>query len=152
MKQILKKAPILFLISFSLIGCTSKEQRLLKDVEKHSGIKYLTASKIIFSYSKITGFEDQAGPVYYVLDYTNSDKKDEFVSLYFKNNSGKNSDFETKVDEFIEEEILGAYTSFEEQYKLDFDKPYSYYSSDKLFLIYYQETSTAYFLYHLWIP
>ena len=152
MKQIIKKAPILFLISFSLIGCTSKEQRLLKDVEKHSGIKYLTASKIIFSYSKITGFEDQAGPVYYVLDYTNSDKKDEFVNLYFKNNSGKNSDFETKVDEFIEEEILGAYSSFDDQFKLDFDKPYSYYSSDKLFLIYYQETSTAYFLYHLWIP
>ena len=152
MRQILKKAPILFLISFSLLGCTYKEQKVLENAQKHSGIKYLTDAKVLFAYSKITGFEDQAGPVYYVLDYTSSNKKEEFVNLYFNNNQGKSSDFEIKVDEFIEQELIDAYDSFDNQYKLNFDKPYSYYSSEKLFLIYYQETSVVYFIYHLWIP
>ena len=152
MKQIIRKAPILFLISFSLLGCTSNDERVLSDVQKHSGVKYLTSAKIVFSYTNITGFEDRSGPVYYVLDYTNSSKKEEFVNLYSLNKAKKNSGFEADVEAFIDKELISVYPSFDAQYKLDFDKPYASYSSDKLFLVYYEETSLVFFLYHLWIP
>ena len=152
MKQALKKTPLLFLISFSLIGCTSKAQRVLSDVQKHSGVEYLTSAKILFSYSNITGFEDRSGPVYYVLDYTDSNKKEEFVNRYFLNKIGKSDEFEAEVNDFIEQELGDIYYSFDDQYKLDFDEPYSYYKCDKLFLVYYEKTSIVYFLYHLWIP
>ena len=152
MKQTIGKAFILFLISFSLIGCTSKEQRVLNDVQKHSGIKYLTDSKVLFAYTRISGFEDKAGPVYYVLDYSSSNKKEEFVSLYYLNKTRKDDEFEAAVDEFIEQKLIDAYYTFDDQYKLDFEKPYSYYKENETFIIYYQETSIAYFLYYLLIP
>ena len=150
MKKILKKASILFLISFSLIGCTSKEQRILKDVEKNSGINYLTDAKILFSYTNITGFEDKAGPVYYVLDYSKSNKKDEFINTYF-DKTGSDSEFETKLSEFIEQEFGDVYSSFEAKYKINLDFRRGTYRRENLFMIYYPDTDVSYFLYHLWI-
>ena len=151
MNKILKKASILFLISFSLIGCTSKEQRLLKDVEKYSHINYLTDGKILFSYSNITGFEDKAGPVYYVLDYSKSDKKDVFINTYF-DKTGSDNEFDTKLREFIEREMVGDYASFDSKYKINFDAPRGTYRRENLFMIYYPDTDVSYFIYHLWIP
>ena len=150
MNKILRKAPILFLISFSLIGCTTKEQRILKDVEKNSRIKYLTSAKILFSYTNITGFEDQAGPVYYVLDFSKSNKKEEFINTYFYK-TGKNTEFEAKVNEFVEQKLVGVYSSFDSQYKLNFEASYSYYQGEELFMVYYPDTDVSYFLYDLWI-
>lgn len=150
MNKILGKAPILFLISISLLGCTPKEQRILKNVEKNSGIKYLTSAKILFSYTNITGFEDRSGPVYYVLDFSKSNKKEEFISTYF-DKAGKNTEFEAKVNGFVEQELVGAYSSFDSQYKLNFEASYSYYQGEKLFMIYYLDTDVSYFLYDLWI-
>ena len=150
MNKILRKAPILFLISFSLIGCTPKEQRILKDVEKNSRIKYLTSAKILFSYTNITGFEDQTGPVYYVLDFSKSNKKEEFINTYFYK-TGKNTEFEAKVNEFVEQELVGVYSSFDSQYKLNFEASYSYYQGEELFMVYYPDTDVSYFLYDLWI-
>lgn len=150
MNKILGKAPILFLISISLLGCTPKEQRILKNVEKNSGIKYLTSAKILFSYANITGFEDKSGPVYYVFDFSKSNKKEEFISTYF-DKTGKNTEFEVKVNGFVEQELVGAYSSFDSQYKLNFEASYSYYQGEKLFMIYYLDTDVSYFLYDLWI-
>lgn len=150
MIKIIRKAPILFLISISLFGCAPKEQRILKNVEKNSGIKYLTSAKILFSYTNITGFEDRSGPVYYVLDFSKSNKKEEFISTYF-DKAGKNTEFEAKVNEFVEQELVGAYSSFDSQYKLNFEASYSYYQGEKLFMIYYLDTDVSYFLYDLWI-
>ena len=147
MNRILRKASILFLISFSLLGCAPKEQRILKDVEKNSGIKYLTSAKILFSYTNITGFEDQSGPVYYVLDFSKSNKKEEFINTYFYK-TGKNTEFETNVNEFVEQELVGVYSSFDSQYKLNFEASYSYYQSKKLFMVYYSDKDVSYFLYH----
>ena len=147
MNRILRKAPILFLISFSLLGCAPKEQRILKDVEKNSGIKYLTSAKILFSYTNITGFEDQSGPVYYVLDFSKSNKKEEFINTYFYK-TGKNAGFEANVNEFVEQELVGVYSSFDSQYKLNFETSYSYYQSKKLFMVYYPDTDVSYFLYY----
>ena len=151
MKQTLKSS-ILFLISFSLFSCGNNDQRILKDVEKHSGMKYLSSAKIVFSYTNITGFEDRAGPVYYVLDFSNSNKKDQFINLYFLNKREKSGEFETALNKFVQEELGGVYYTFDKQYQLDLEAPYSYYYEENLFLIYYQETSITYFLYHLWIP
>ncbi len=150
MNKILRKAPILFLISFSLIGCKPKEQRILKDVEKNSGINYLTSAKILFSYTNITGFEDRAGPVYYVLDFSKSNKKDTFINTYF-DKAGKNTEFEAKVNEFVEQKLVDVYSSFDSRYKLDFEASYSYYQGEKLFMVYYPDTDVSYFLYDLWI-
>lgn len=150
MNKILEKAPILFLISISLLGCAPKDQRILKDVEKNSGINYLTSAKILFSYTNITGFEDQSGPVYYVLDFSKSNKKEEFINTYFYK-TGKNTEFETNVNEFVEQELVGVYSSFDSQYKLSFEASYSYYQGEKLFMVYYPDTDVSYFLYHLWI-
>ncbi len=147
MNKNLKKAPILFLISISLLGCAPKEQRILKDVEKNSGIKYLTSAKILFSYSNITGFEDQSGPVYYVLDFSKSNKKEEFTNTYFYK-TGKNTEFEANVNEFVEQELVRVYGSFDSQYKLNFETSYSYYQSKKLFMVYYPDTDVSYFLYY----
>lgn len=151
MKQTLK-ASILFLISFSLFSCGNNDQRILKDAMKNSGINYLSSAKIVFSYTNISGFEDRAGPVYYVLDFSNSNKKDQFINLYFLNKREKSGEFEAALNEFVQEELGGAYYSFDKQYQLDLEAPYSYYYEENLFLIYHQETSITYFLYHLWIP
>ena len=150
MSKILKKASILFLISFSLLGCAPKEQRILKSVEKNSGIKYLTSAKILFSYTNITGFEGRSGPVYYVLDFSKSNKKDAFINTYF-DKTGKSTEFETNVNEFVEQKLVWVYSSFDSQYKLNFGTSYSYYQSKKLFMVYYPDTDISYFLYHLWI-
>ena len=150
MNKIIRNAPILFFISISLLGCAPKEQRILKDVEKNSRIKYLTSAKILFSYTNITGFEDQSGPVYYVLDFSKSNKKEEFINTYFYK-TGKNTEFEAKVNEFVEQELVRVYSSFDSQYKLNFETSYSYYQGEKLFIIYYPDTDVSYFLYHLWI-
>ena len=147
MNKILRKAPILFLISISLLGCAPKEQRILKNVEKNSGIKYLTSAKILFYYTNITGFEDQSGPVYYVLDFSKSNKKEEFINTYFYK-TGKNTEFEANVNEFVEQELVWVYSSFDSQYKLDFEASYSYYQGEKLFMIYYPDTDVSYFLYY----
>lgn len=150
MIKILRKAPILFLISISLLGCTPKEQRILKDVEKNSGINYLTSAKILFSYTNITGFEDQSGPVYYVLDFSKSNKKEEFINTYF-DKTGSDSEFDTKITEFIEKEIGDVYSSFDSQYKVNLDLRRGTYRRENLFMIYYPDTDVSYFLYHLWI-
>ena len=150
MNKILRKAPILFLISFSLLGCTPKEQRILKDVEKNSGIKYLTSAKILFSYTNITGFEDRSGPVYYVLDFSKSNKKEEFINTYF-DKTGSDNEFDTKLREFIEQEMVGDYASFDSKYKINFDAPRGTYRRENLFMIYYPDTDVSYFLYDLWI-
>ena len=147
MIKILRKAPILFLISISLLGCAPKEQRTLMNVEKNSGIKYLTSAKILFSYTNITGFTDRVGPVYYVLDFSKSNKKDAFINTYF-DKAGKNTEFEAKVNEFVEQELVWVYSSFDSQYKLDFEASYSYYQGEKLFMIYYPDTDVSYFLYY----
>ena len=152
MKQNLKKASILFLISFSLFSCGNNDQRILKDVEKHSGINYLSSAKIVFSYTNISGFEDRAGPVYYVLDYSNSNKKEQFINKYFFNKRDKSGEFEMALNEFVQKELGGVYYSFDKQYQLDLEAPYSYYYEENLFLVYYEKSSAAYFLYHLWIP
>ena len=150
MNTILRKTPILFLISISLLGCAPKEQRILKDVEKNSGIRYLTSAKILFSYTNITGFEDQSGPVYYVLDFSKSDKKEEFVNKYF-DKAGSDDEFETKLTEFINQEFGDVYSSFDSNYKVNLDLPHGTYRRENLFMIYYPETDVSYFLYHLWI-
>ena len=147
MNKILRKAPTLFLISISLLGCAPKEQRILKAVEKNSGVKYLTSAKILFYYTNITGFEGKSGPVYYVLDFSKSNKKDAFINTYF-DKTGKNTEFEAKVNEFVEQELVGVYSSFDSQNKLDFEASYSYYQGEDLFMIYYPDTDVSYFLYY----
>ena len=151
MDKILKEASILFLISFSLLGCTPKEQRILKDVEKNSGIKYLTSAKILFSYTNITGFNDRSGPVYYALDFSKSNKKDVFINTYF-DKTGSDNEFNTKLMDFIEQEMLSDYVSFDSKYKINFDAPRGTYRCENLFMIYYPDTDVSYFIYHLWIP
>ena len=147
MNKILKKAPILFLISISLLGCTPKEQRILKAVEKNSGIKYLTSAKILFSYTNISGFEGQSGPVYYVLDFSKSNKKDAFINTYF-DKTGSDSEFDAKLTEFLDKEFVGVYSGFDQEYKINFDAPRGTYRCENLFMIYYPDTDVSYFLYY----
>ena len=147
MNIILRKAPILFLISFSLLGCTPKEQRTLKAVEKNSGIKYLTSAKILFSYTNITGFEDRTGPVYYVLDFSKSNKKEEFINTYF-DKTESDDEFDAKLTEFLDKEFVGVYSGFDQEYKINFDARRGTYRRDNLFMIYCPDTDVSYFLYY----
>ena len=156
MKQILKKAPILFLISFSLMGCTSKEVKLLKKIEDSGFVKHLTDAKILFSYEHITGF-DSSGPVYYVLDFT--DKEKDFLDQFNNKKTGENSllngpsdKFEELVNDFVQQWIGMAYLEFKEEYQIDFEKPYSYYCASlertiDYAIIYRSDTSIANLLY-----
>ena len=154
----LKKAALLSLLSISLLGCTSKEVRHLKEIESNGVIKYLTEAEILFAYENITGF-DSSGPLYYVLDFTNKEKEQDFVDQFYnpktKENSlndGPNVDFELKVNDFVQQWIGMDYLTFEEDYKIDFEAPYSYYipSLDRgleFALIYRAETHIVNFLY-----
>lgn len=157
MKQIVKKAPIILLVSFSLVGCVSRSKQELMRIEEKTELKYLTDGKILFYYDDIKGF-DSSGPVYCVLDYSNSNKKEEFISQFYKVKTGENSlqnensdKFETAVNNFLQQWMGNDYSSFDEQYKLDFTKSYSYYcpclEPFEQALIYYAETSTAYLIY-----
>lgn len=152
----LKRASILFLISFSLIGCASKEVKLLKKIEDSGFIKHLTDAKILFSYEHITGF-DSSGPVYYVLDFT--DKEKDFLDQFNNKKTGENSllngpsdKFEELVNDFVQQWIGMAYLEFKEDYQIDFEKSYSYYCASlertiDYAIIYHSDTSIANLLY-----
>ena len=152
MKQIVRRVSILFLISISLIGCTSKEERRLQEFKS---LKHLADAKILFYYDRIEGL-DSSGPVYYVLDF--KDKEKDFIDQFYNAKTGENSlkkgpdtDFEWKVNEFVQQWIGFDYLTFDEEYQIDFEKTYEYYSPSleplEIALIYYAETSTAYLLY-----
>ena len=131
MNKILKKASILFLISFSLIGCTDQAKQRLKRLEREGSIKHWIEGTILFHYEHLTGM-DNSGPVYFVLDF--SANNENFLAQFnteketdFKLKQGPDMTFEARVNEFVEKEIGSAYYSWDEEYQINFEKPYSYF-------------------------
>ena len=153
MNKNLKKASILFLISFSLIGCTDQAKQRLKRLEREGSIKHWTEGTILFHYEHITGM-DSSGPVYYVLDF--SANNENFLAQFntaketdFKLKQGPDMTFETKANEFVQKWIGSAYYSWDEEYQINFEKPYSYYGSVEpdseltFGFVYYTETDVV---------
>ena len=154
MNKNLKKASILFLISFSLIGCTDQAKQRLKRLERESSIKHWIEGTILFHYEHITGM-DSSGPVYFVLDF--SANNENFLAqfsntekeTYFKLKQGPDMTFETRTNEFVQEWIGSAYYSWDEEYQINFEKPYSYFrygepdSGLAFGFVYYTETDVV---------
>ena len=153
MNKNLKKASILFLISFSLIGCADQAKQRLKRLEREGSINQWTEGTILFHYEHITGM-DSSGPVYYVLDF--SANNENFLAQFntaketdFKLKQGPDMTFETKANEFVQKWIGSAYYSWDEEYQINFEKPYSYYSSVEpdseltFGFVYYTETDVV---------
>lgn len=139
----------LTLTSF-LLGCTYLETPL-KKIEKYTNYQYVSSATLDFYYDDIKGF-DNSGPLYAVLEF----KKDEdkFLDQFYNKKEdinhlqkGRNERFEELVDNFINTFFYIAYEGFEEQYKLDWSRPYSYYlSSNEAFssgLVYYHDLRTV---------
>ena len=149
MNTILKKASILFLISFSLLGCTDLTKKRVKQLEKECAIKHWIKGDVQFHYEHLTGM-DNSGPVYFVFDF--SINNEEFLSQF--NNKGEEPSlkqgpdmtFEAKANEFVQNEIGTAYYSWNEEFQINFEKPYSYYRSGEadseltFGFVYYTET------------
>ena len=158
MNKILRKAPILFLISISLIGCTSEEDKVLKRLEKNFHLKHIVGSKLLFVYEDFKGF-DNAGPAYYVVDLANTEEefnrqfessKPELVPWRYTNQ--KDAEFETRVNDFIQQWMANAYLSFDEEYKIDFNRRYAFFHQtsepfERAFIS-YEGSSIYYFLYY----
>ena len=150
MNRILKKASILFLISFSLLGCTDLTKKRLKQFESECAIKHWIKSDVQFHYEHLTGM-DNSGPVYFVLDFHANNQ--DFLAQ-FNNNKGEEPSlkqgpdmtFETKANEFVQNKIGPAYYSWNEEFQINFEKPYSYYRSGEadsgltFGFVYYTET------------
>ena len=150
MNKILRKASILFLISFSLIGCTDLTKKRLKELESKYVIKHWIKGDVQFHYEHLTGM-DNSGPVYFVFDF--SINNEEFLAQ-FNNNMGEEPSlkqgpdmtFETNTNEFVQKWIGSAYYSWDEEFQINFEKPYSYYRSGEadsgitFGFVYYTET------------
>ena len=148
MKKILKKASILFLISFSLLGCTDLTKKRLKQLESECAIKHWIAGDPIFHYEHLTGM-DNSGPVYFVLDFHANNQ--DFLAQFNKGEEpslkqGPDMTFEAKTNEFVQNKIGSAYYSWNEEFQINFEKPYSYYRSGEadseltFGFVYYTET------------
>lgn len=155
------KLVYLAMIPFILSGCfKDKEAGYMKNFANGSGFKNLADAPVLFSNSKITGW-DRSGPLYFVADCNNIDDDIKFVNTTSKDRTfidGKNEDFERSVDNFINEKFNDVYSTFEEQYKINWDSPYKYYcdsedySGDKW--IYFNDTEllfvVAYVMNYKW--
>ena len=154
MNKILKKASILFLISFSLLGCTDLTKKRLKELESKCAIKHWIEGTILFHYEHLTGM-DNSGPVYFVLDFSGNNENflAQFINTekeaYFKLKQGPDMMFETKANEFVKKWIGSAYYSWGEEYQINFEKPYSYFrygepdSGLAFGFVYYTETDVV---------
>ena len=156
MNKILKKASILFLISFSLLGCTDLTKKRLKELESKCAIKHWITGDPIFHYEHLTGM-DNSGPVYFVLDFHANNQ--DFLAQFNKGEEpslkqGPDMTFETKVNEFVQNKIGSAYYSWNEEFQINFEKPYSYYRSGEadseltFGFVYYTETNIVNLFYY----
>ena len=148
MNKIIKKASILFLISFSLLGCTDLTKKRLKQLESECNIKHWIKGDVQFHYEHLTGM-DNSGPVYFVFDF--SINNEEFLAQFNKGEEpnlkqGPDMTFEAKANEFVQNKIGPAYYSWNEEFQINFEKPYSYYRSGEadseitFGFVYYTET------------
>ncbi len=154
MIKILRKAPILFLISISLIGCTDLTKKRLKELESKCAIKHWITGNPIFHYEHLTGM-DNSGPVYFVLDFSANNEKflAQFFNTeketYFKLKQGPDMTFEARANEFVQNEIGPVYYSWNEEYQINFEKPYSYFRYGEpdtgltFGFVYYNETDVV---------
>ena len=156
MNKNLKKASILFLISFSLLGCTDLTKKRLKELESKCAIKHWITGDPIFHYEHLTGM-DNSGPVYFVLDFHANNQ--DFLAQFNKGEEpslkqGPDMTFEAKTNEFVQNKIGSAYYSWNEEFQINFEKPYSYYRSGEadseltFGFVYYTETDIVNLFYY----
>ncbi|MCR5308528.1 MAG: hypothetical protein K6E21_00240 [Bacilli bacterium] len=138
---------------FSTLGCHNDTgSRYLKDIATGTGFKNIADGKILFFFNGLTGW-DASGSLYYVLDYSNVDDNIRFTNTTSKERfflSGRDSKFESIVDDFVLDKLSNNYNYFEEKYKIDWNQPYIYYSANEEYvgtaMIYYKETELLYVL------
>ena len=94
---------------------------------------------------------DNSGPVYFVLDF--SANNENFLAQFnteketdFKLKQGPDMTFEARANEFVQNKIGPVYYSWDEEYQINFEKPYSYFrygepdSGLTFGFVYYTET------------
>ena len=156
MNKNLKKASILFLISFSLLGCTDLTKKRVKQLESEYAIKHWIKGDVQFHYEHLTGM-DNSGPVYFVFDF--SINNEEFLAQFNKGEEpslkqGPDMTFEAKANEFVQNKIGPVYYSWNEEFQINFEKPYSYYRSGEadseitFGFVYYTETDIVNLFYY----
>lgn len=135
----------LLAISCFAVACTNKDNNYLQHIAKGSGFVHLVDAKIVFSYTNVTGF-DSSGPLYYVLDYSEVEETKRFENPTSKDRvlkDGRDSSFEAIVEKFINNDINDSYETFKDEYKINWEKPYRFYTSYEEYigtaLIYYQD-------------
>lgn len=141
------------IISTCLSGCfNNNESRYLKGVADATGFANIADANVLFCYENITGW-DSSGPLYLVADYSNVDSNIRFVNTTEKKwtlSIGRNSKFEEIVNAFIADYLKDKYVTFDDKYKIDWDKPYKYYSTDEDYigcaLIFYEDSGLLYAL------
>lgn len=133
MKNKIGKIVPLLIMTFGLTACEFSPSYYVDKLEENYGIQYLSDAKIEFFYENISGF-DSSGLYYYVLKY-----EEEPTAFFqqFENNkpgdesdesfqSGKNIDFEEKVNTLINTFAREDYNNFASEYKIDWNKEYLY--------------------------
>ena len=92
---------------------------------------------------------DNSGPVYFVLDFHANNQN--FLAQFNKGEEpnlkqGPDMTFEAKTNEFVQNEIGPDYYSWNEEFQINFEKPYSYFrygepdSGLTFAFVYYTET------------
>ena len=124
----------------------------LKQFASGTGFKNISEANVLFYYNNLTGW-DSSGPLYYVLDYSNVDSEIRFINTTSKERTftdGRDDNFEGIVDTFIKNKLGDAYINFNEEYKINWDKSYKYYSANEKYigtaLIYYEDSEVLYIL------
>lgn len=124
----------------------------LKQFADGTGFKNIAKANVLFYYDNLTGW-DSSGPLYYVLDYSNVDSEIRFINTTSKERTftdGRDDNFEGIVDTFIKNKLGDAYINFNEEYKINWDKSYKYYSANEKYigtaLIYYEDSEVLYIL------
>ncbi|MCR5309021.1 MAG: hypothetical protein K6E21_02810 [Bacilli bacterium] len=144
----------ILLMSLLLPSCfRNNEMYYLNGIANGTGFDNIAKANVLYFYSNITGM-DSSGPLYYVLDYSEVDELVRFNNTVDKRRTltdGRNENLETVVNSYISKWLSDIYSKLDEKYKIDWNKPYKYYSTYEEYvgcvLIYYENDGLLYALY-----
>ena len=155
----MKKKLFIFCFIFLFLSSCGKPQtpkdKLIK-IENDTNVHFLSSANIIFYYSNVSGW-DSAGVMYFVLQY--DERPTELFSQFYvtseldstiketaKIGNNKDEEFEKSINSIING-FIDDYDKFDEEYKIDWEKKYSFITNKDFFrtcpIIYFEDSKTA---------
>ena len=155
----MKKKLFIFCFIFLFLSSCGKpltpKDKLIK-IENDTNVHYLSSANIIFYYSNVSGW-DSAGVMYFVLQY--DERPTELFSQFYvtseldstiketaKIGNNKDEEFEKSINSIING-FIDDYDKFDEEYKIDWEKKYSFITNKEFFrtcpIIYFEDSKTA---------